>query len=52
LARALTADASGVAQLAFSHPGGFALQLTVQGALLLPAAGITSSSLVSLQLLP
>ncbi|MEY4674198.1 MAG: hypothetical protein RL148_1982 [Planctomycetota bacterium] len=52
VARALTADASGVAQLAFSHPGGFALQLTVQGALLLPAAGITSSSLVSLQLLP
>lgn len=52
VATALATDASGVAQLAFSHPGGFALQLAVQGALLLPAAGITSSSLVSLQLLP
>lgn len=51
-ARALLLDAAGTAQLTLSHPGGFALQVTVQGAVLLPMAGATSTSLVSLQLLP
>ena len=45
-------DPAGAAQLAVFHPGGFALQVTVQGAVLLPSAGATSTPILSLSLLP